>query len=399
VGCACALACVASGVAQAAVYSYVDWMSADVARGTAAGVITLPDQSTVKVTFAAQLPVGVPVATLYGAQVAAGQGTNYWNPIDPYISPEVQNGPPGTDIIQLSGGKSEVYTVTLSEPIEDPILAIVDLGSAAQPITYDFDSPFTIVSQGKGYFGGGPNALVQLPNNVLQGASGHGTIQFLGTFSTLSWTVPIPETWHGFTFGIRTTLRMEPAPDGGVGGADGGVDGGAGGGAGGGIGSGGGQGGGGAGAGGGGAGGGEAGRGGQGGTTAMGGMGGSRSGGAGGQAGFAGRGGAGGKGQPAIAGVVGGFPGAAASGGLGGGAITGAAGNGGGAAGGGSGVAGKSGGGSGGCSCGVGGDGSSNAAAALLLLAVLGLVYRPRHGRNAGPTIRGGVDAISTAVH
>jgi hypothetical protein len=366
----CALACAASGVAQAAVYSYVDWMSADVARGTAAGVITLPDQSTVKVTFAAQLPVGVPVATLYGAQVAAGQGTNYWNPIDPYISPEVQNGPPGTDIIQLSGGKSEVYTVTLSEPIEDPILAIVDLGSAAQPITYDFDSPFTIVSQGKGYFGGGPNALVQLPNNVLQGASGHGTIQFLGTFSTFSWTVPIPETWHGFTFGIRTTLRMEPSPDGGVGGMDGGPDGGGGD-----IGTdGGGQGGGSAGAGGGGAGGGEAGRGGQGGAAgAMGGMGGGRSGGAGGQAGLAGRGGAGGKGQPAIAGVVGGFPGAAASGGAGGGAITGAAGTGGDAAGGGSGVPGKSGGGSGGCSCGVAGDGSSDAAAALLLLAVLGV--------------------------
>jgi hypothetical protein len=39
---------------------------------------------------------------------------------------------------------------------------------------------------------------------------GHGTIQFIGTFSTFSWTVPSPETWHGSTFGIRTTQALEP---------------------------------------------------------------------------------------------------------------------------------------------------------------------------------------------
>src|SRR6185437_8537024 len=37
------------------------------------------------------------------------------------------------------------------------------------------------------------------------GSEGNGTIRFVGTFSTFSWTVPIPEFWHGFTFGIRTT--------------------------------------------------------------------------------------------------------------------------------------------------------------------------------------------------
>ena len=44
----------------------------------------------------------------------------------------------------------------------------------------------------------------------LRGAEGHGTIQFIGTFSTFSWTVPTPESWHGSTFGIRTTEALEP---------------------------------------------------------------------------------------------------------------------------------------------------------------------------------------------
>jgi hypothetical protein len=86
----------------------------------------------------------------------------------------------------------------------------VSLGAPGNAITYAFNSPFTIVSQGAGYWGNGP--LTQLPGNVLQGEEGHGTIQFLGTYSTFSWTVPNPETWHGFTFGIRTTQALEPNP-------------------------------------------------------------------------------------------------------------------------------------------------------------------------------------------
>ena len=205
-----------SGVASAAVYSYVEWSAADVANGTASGLITLPDQSTVGVSFAATTASGAP-GTLYGAQIN-GQGTNFWMPATPYISSEVENPPPDPDILRLSGGDNETYTVKLSEPIKDPIMAILSLGQSNQTIVYDFDAPFTIVSQGTGYYGGSDTALVQLPNDVLQGTEGHGTIQFLGTFSTFSWTVPKPEVWHGFTFGIRTTERLEPTPDGGAGG-------------------------------------------------------------------------------------------------------------------------------------------------------------------------------------
>lgn len=197
-----------SAAVHAAPYYYVDWTSANVGAGTASGVITLPDASTVSVNFAATFANGSP-GSLNFAQTN-GLGTNYWSPSAPYISSQVDNAPPGTDILSLVGGQNQTYTVTLGAAIKDPIMAIVSLGQRGSNTTYDFDSPFTIVSQGAGYWGGGAAALQQLPGDILQGNEGHGTIQFIGTFSTFSWTVPTPENWHGFTFGIRTTEALEP---------------------------------------------------------------------------------------------------------------------------------------------------------------------------------------------
>ncbi len=101
------------------------------------------------------------------------------------------------------------YRVTLSEAIKDPIMAVTTLGSGGDSATYVFDSPFTILSQGPTCCWG-TGTLIQQPGNVLEGWEGAGTIQFIGTYSTFSWTVPDPEFWHGFTFGIRTTERLEP---------------------------------------------------------------------------------------------------------------------------------------------------------------------------------------------
>lgn len=192
-------------------YHYVDWTAADVGGGTATGTITLPDSSTVTVDFEALNPDLTP-GSLNFAQTSGG--TNFWafNGGAPYISTEVDNAPPDSDIISLVGGVNQTYKVTLSEPIKDPIMAILSLGRTNSTITYDFDSPFDIVSQGTGHWGGTSTSLAELPGDVLQGSEGHGTIQFIGTFSVFSWTVPTPEAWHGFTFGIRTTEAIEPSP-------------------------------------------------------------------------------------------------------------------------------------------------------------------------------------------
>lgn len=194
--------------ASAATYYYVDWTAAEVAKGTASGVITLPDGSTVQVGFSALKADGTP-GTLLGAQVNDA-ASNYWRPPATWVSAEVQNGPPSTDLLRLAGGDGQTYVVTLSTPIKDPIMAIVSLGAPGVAITYNFDSPFTIESQGTDPWNGPVDGLVALPNNILQGKEGSGTIRFVGTFARFSWTVPKTENWHGFTFGLRTTTQLEP---------------------------------------------------------------------------------------------------------------------------------------------------------------------------------------------
>jgi hypothetical protein len=196
--------------ASAVPYYYVDWTSANVSGGTASGTITLPDSSTVTVGFEAITAAGGPGNLASPTQT--GCGTNYWNPSSPYMSAQVDNAPPPCDILSLEGGENQTYLVTLSEPIKDPIMAILSLGQPGVFTTYDFDSPFDIVSQGTGFWGGTSSSLAELPGDILQGNEGHGTIQFIGTFDTFSWVVPTPEFWHGFTFGIRTTERIEPTP-------------------------------------------------------------------------------------------------------------------------------------------------------------------------------------------
>jgi hypothetical protein len=207
--CASVLLGVAAGPVLAGPVLYVDWLEADIGAGTASGVINVPDADPVQVDFTATFADGS-AGNLFFANVDGG--TNYWVPDAPYISTEVSNAPPDSDMLALVGGVNQIYTVTLSEAIKDPVMAIVSLGQPGVPTTYDFDSPFEIVSQGVGYWGGGPDALQKLSGDVLEGREGHGTIQFLGTFSTFSWEVPTPESWHGFTFAVRTTEAAEPGP-------------------------------------------------------------------------------------------------------------------------------------------------------------------------------------------
>lgn len=182
---------------------YVDWTAANPSNGTAEGIIRLPDGSTVGVSFQAVFPNGTH-GSFDSAQLSGG--TVYWNPASTWTSTQVPNPPTTPDILRLTGGNNQIYRVTLSRPIRDPLMALVSLGSNGNATEYDFDSPFTIVSQGRNAFWGGTDhSLVQLDGNRLLGSEGNGMIRFVGTFSTFAWTVPIPEYWHGFTFGIRTT--------------------------------------------------------------------------------------------------------------------------------------------------------------------------------------------------
>ena len=53
-----------------------------------------------------------------------------------------------------------------------------------------------------------PDRPTALGNNV-SGTEGNGTIQFDGTFKSISWTNPDLENWYGFTVG---TVAPVPEP-------------------------------------------------------------------------------------------------------------------------------------------------------------------------------------------
>lgn len=198
------LAAMLSTTASAVPYYYTDWTSWNPGGGTAQGVITLPDTSTVNVSFDAITSAG-------GAGTFLGvAGSALWSPTTAYTSSQVDNAP-GFEGIQLVGENNMTYRVTLSAPIKDPLMVVTTLGSLGIPATYVFNAPFTILSQGPTCCWGS-GTLQQLNSTTVQGNEGAGTLQFIGTYSTFAWTMPNREYWHAFTFGIRTTEALEPTP-------------------------------------------------------------------------------------------------------------------------------------------------------------------------------------------
>lgn len=169
---------------------WADWTSAATGfGGSASGVISSSS----------------PIGLLYTGEVAAATqtngGTNYWIPNAPYLSGTVPNEPPAADIVALSGGWGISSRIDFSEPVTNPLMAIVSLGTPNITVSYHFDRPFDVLSYGPGYWPG-PGTLTELPGNVLSGVEGHGAIQFQGTFSSIGWTIPTGEYWNGFTIGL-----------------------------------------------------------------------------------------------------------------------------------------------------------------------------------------------------
>ena len=194
---ACFVAALAASQAASAQVTWTDWSSSAVfgfgtsgsATGTAGGV---------GVAYNGEL--------LGNSQVNGAIGINYWSFSAPYLSATVPNAPPAAEILTLGGQNSAPFitsTVTFSQPVANPVMAILSLGAGTRPVRYDFAQDFTILSSGAGFWGGAePDSLFEEPGDVLRGLEGHGTIRFNGTFTSLSWTTAPVEIWHGFQIGL-----------------------------------------------------------------------------------------------------------------------------------------------------------------------------------------------------
>jgi len=181
----------APAVSQGAIIQWTDWTSATLAgaAGSAGGVgVTF----TGSLLFA-QLSNG----TMVGA--GASPTTDYWieNAPAPYTNNAVvSNRPPGFELLAFNGPSTN--TLSFGSPIVNPIMAIVSMGQSGVAVTYDFDTPFTVLSEGWGFWGDGTYSLGL--GDTLTGRELHAAIQFQGTVSQIQWT-STAENWHGFTVG------------------------------------------------------------------------------------------------------------------------------------------------------------------------------------------------------
>ena len=200
----------ASAGANAVPYYWTDWTGGDLDPGTG-----FQAQGTIS-TGTTNITVTYTNANGIGFYQPSG-GTDYYTTTgagtSPYISAAVDNRPTGTDIIALDHQGTQ--TLQFSQAIANPVFAFVSLNGNG----YSFNHDFEILSQtglngaGCGYWGcgnvvrvvidhGGGNIEYQLNAT---GGEPHGTIRFLDTFSTLSWTSLTNEYWNGFTVGVQGT--------------------------------------------------------------------------------------------------------------------------------------------------------------------------------------------------
>lgn len=121
----------------------------------------------------------------------------------------VDNAPPQANgIIQIYGGNAnQVNIITFSQAVTNPVFAIWSLGQGGINASFNFNATPTFESGGpSSEYSGLPISVV---GNVVSGLEGNGTVQFTGTFNSLSWTNPTFENWYGFTVGVAAVPEPE----------------------------------------------------------------------------------------------------------------------------------------------------------------------------------------------
>jgi hypothetical protein len=137
-----------------------------------------------------------------------------WTPTTTFSGGIVGNAPPaGNNSIQIEGGVPYTESITFSSPVVDPIMAIWSLGQTGINASFNFTAsePFNLVAGGRSTEYGGA-ALTVVGDSVF-GNEGNGVIQFIGTFSSITFTTPTFENYYAFTVGEDATLTPSPVPE------------------------------------------------------------------------------------------------------------------------------------------------------------------------------------------
>jgi hypothetical protein len=124
-----------------------------------------------------------------------------WTPASTYADGVLVNNAPvsSNGIMQLTGGTTALNTLSFSTPLVNPVIAIWSLGQAGTPASFVFDATPVFIAGGPSAEYGG--TAITVSGNVVSGAEGNGTVEFLGTYSSITWTNPDFEFWYGFNVG------------------------------------------------------------------------------------------------------------------------------------------------------------------------------------------------------
>ena len=141
-------------------------------------------------------------AITYTGELAGYSLYPLYTPASSFTGGPVGNAPAASDdSILLTGGSSQVNTVSFATALINPVFAIWSLGQNNVPTIFDFtgSAPFTIVAGGPTVqYAGQP---ITSGGSIVSGVEGNGVIQFHGSVSSISWTNPNYEYFYGFTVG------------------------------------------------------------------------------------------------------------------------------------------------------------------------------------------------------
>jgi hypothetical protein len=184
------------GSAAAVPVTWTDWL-------TISSPVALGDMGGVTVTATATSgPMNGPSQTACGS--------NWWTQPDPgnpaYTGGSVSNAPTACEQVGLNSPVA--ITVSFSAPVSNLHMALLSVGQPNYTVTYDFDTAFTIDSEGRGFWGDGSYVLGA--GDTLAMDEFHGVLSFAGPISSLSFTTSPNENWHAFTFGFAATAVPEP---------------------------------------------------------------------------------------------------------------------------------------------------------------------------------------------
>lgn len=156
-------------------------------------------------------PVGVAFASPNGNHVP---GYPSYTPTTTFADGTIVDNAPvaANGIMQLFGGSTALNTVTFATAVVNPVMAIWSLGQGGINAQFAFTNATpTFVSGGPSFeYVGSP---ISVGGNTVSGVEGNGTVQFLGTYTSLSWTNPVFENWYGFNVGIASVANPVPEPE------------------------------------------------------------------------------------------------------------------------------------------------------------------------------------------